>query len=1729
MSLIFTICWSVINLVNILYFSKNGKLTKFKNWDQPLGDSSDWWADHRGAPPDYCKIYVASLKKYNFKVFPLSRNRMGNSDVTLTYQQLLHYVNQTNYKNIWKGAFNRYPNSYANSTHQTSHSNSSSTSSSSLPTRGVPVVTYDELLREIIKRMYNCRIVHYKLDYIYAPPPDSREASAMDKPGVENLYSALCAIETSTHYYLIYDNCIEYTLLDCVTHSPAILEESYNKILFLIYQLIALVKNLHEMGLLLGEITMNDIYLRENLFLQVFPVLRSNIFQYKATAPTTTNCHKSATNERNPDDSHTNRGMLRSQMSIPREPLSSTTYGHYSLRDYCRMWCTGELSNYDYLTVLNNAVGRRMDVPEYHHIMPWVSDLEHRNGQNWRDFHKSKFRLNKGDPQLELTYQTQEKSVSDETSNAIPHHVTDVLSEITYYVYKARRTPQKLLCKQVRPNWVPAEYPVSIQRLQEWTPDECIPEFYSDPQIFKSIHEDLPDLEVPKWATCPEDFIQKHREALESQHVSERLHHWIDLNYGYKLSGAAAVKAKNVCLSLVDDHRNLCRRGLVQLFSHPHPARIIANGAQEKCPPRISWKLERGRSTENVFQLEPVDRVNDVALERSSSFYTTVLPSGPIKLPLDYNPLAHLNAVEEMEVFLNRTFSMKSQEYDHPKSIAQEERPGDEQKERDCFGDMPMGYTNRLFEDGGHSQTEQFTATTMTNYKQTVAQARARELQIVGCLIVELLLVSKLRPSLVDQNGLSFERRLATCREVFNRERLSLPKCIEYPLQILLESRGENGKADVVLTERGLPPPSAHQFLQPLLNNSLFPFPHEYVQVMSILGTIFRFDRLVQLLDLYSFEGTHRTESARLSIQRKLVRCKINLCVAQMEGLLTAKGYDQFDSLEIILPFFVEMLNAEDSSAMAAWNLFDMVAASLGTEKTKQYLLAPILNLYENKTGAAEGSRRISKVSKEIKLYHHSLLLRLIVRFGLKTFLENFITPLVEAVGGIKDEVIVQEEHLVNKTSRDSITQAPKNASDGVHAEAVQKIEEEIFNLEIAEDDFMLKTPEGLSGDPVGQSTPANSKSVGGVKTRKVIKSKTGQSKSEVSFVSLIWLSHRLGCVLTTRYVTRKLLKMLTLCYVGEENLLPEVVDADTSPNTHLRLSSFTVTNSRVCGDQKAARVLDCLTSISVLFGEQLILIQYFPHLSELVALCKKKIVASLEGALISGLELIKHLVPYLNDTILMEQLQGTFLQNFIHPIIRILATSPMPGGFLARSVLARKLIDTIYILAIRIGREMTKEHLCVPALQRFFSIFNRAQDDAGSIKSAGSDDSEVDQRLQIFEDIQMVFTPEFAFSCYVPFLNYLGESVMQSALKNFPLILVLCQEHEKPPGRESNSFVERREAVEEEGEGGLRVDHRSSSRDIANELLSAAMDASITECSNSFGSQVIGNRIEMRKDRMPDATVAVNDVLGLVTYKTEKINMARHLRGNWLAYWEHENCRPDKDESWLDVKQIKLQTFTGHVNAVKNLLVLDNENSFMSASKDKTVKLWSLKSEGDGTKMCQAQWTYGNHKKSVHSLAFLESMRLAVSCDSTVHVWDPFVGAPVGQLERYAGVSVIKTCPTPSALVMAGTMDSTVKIIDVRCMAYVVNDWKLTNMASGPVRSIAMAPSGNWMTVGLSSGQLYNLDTRMGMILSSWRPTEGELLQVAVPNEEQIITSTLDHNISVWSVADGVQQFEFQ
>ena len=53
---------------------------------------------------------------------------------------------------------------------------------------------------------------------------------------------------------------------------------------------------------------------------------------------------------------------------------------------------------------------------------------------------------------------------------------------------------------------------------------------------------------LPAWASTPEEFVAIHRAALESDYVSQNLHQWIDLIFGYKQRGKDAELADNGAL-----------------------------------------------------------------------------------------------------------------------------------------------------------------------------------------------------------------------------------------------------------------------------------------------------------------------------------------------------------------------------------------------------------------------------------------------------------------------------------------------------------------------------------------------------------------------------------------------------------------------------------------------------------------------------------------------------------------------------------------------------------------------------------------------------------------------------------------------------------------------------------------------------------------------------------------------------------------------------------------------------------------------------------------------------------------------------------------------------------------------------------------------------------------------------------------------------------------------------
>ncbi|CAM6117206.1 unnamed protein product [Calypogeia fissa] len=441
-----------------------------------------------------------------------------------------------------------------------------------------------------------------------------------------NLAPILGLLQGQSYLYVIYP-ALPFTFQSLLYFSPGALEDDL-QIPFLIFQVLSAVAYSHKQGLIHGDLRPSNILLTDNLWCLVTGFLQSP----KRNIPKSVRAD-TLSNHGDP----VSRDEALGRRIVQPEP--SIVDFASDLRKIIKGWWAGHVSNYDYLLLLNKLAGRRWADPCFHTVMPWVIDFsvkpDHTANTGWRDLTKSKWRLAKGDEQLDFTYASAE----------MPHHVSDeCLSELAVCIYKARQLPLLVLRRIVRSVYEPNEYPANMQRLYQWTPDECIPEFYSDIHIFESIHPGMNSLAVPTWAKDAKEFIALHRDALESDRVSSQIHHWIDLTFGYKLSGEAAVTAKNVTLSTVAPSvpRSSGRR---QLFSKPHPRRQHSRGNAN-----FDLKVTDSQRSNNASEIEELDPLENTSAlsDRLKTGLTSEVQGYDSHLS---EPVSTLEALEEVSSF----------------------------------------------------------------------------------------------------------------------------------------------------------------------------------------------------------------------------------------------------------------------------------------------------------------------------------------------------------------------------------------------------------------------------------------------------------------------------------------------------------------------------------------------------------------------------------------------------------------------------------------------------------------------------------------------------------------------------------------------------------------------------------------------------------------------------------------------------------------------------------------------------------------------------------------------------------------------------------------------------------------------------------------------------------------------------------------------------------------------
>ncbi|KAK8061344.1 WD repeat and FYVE domain-containing protein [Apiospora phragmitis] len=280
-----------------------------------------------------------------------------------------------------------------------------------------------------------------------------------------------------------------------------------------------------------------------------------------------------------------------------------------------RKWQRGEMSNFHYLMLVNTMAGRTFNDLTQYPVFPWIladytsEELDLEDPATYRDLSKP---MGAQTPSRRADAMERFNAAVEMEDQAPFHYGTHYSSAMVVASYLIRLPPfvqshvtmqggtfdhADRLFYSVERTWH------SASRERGSDVRELIPEFFYLPDFLTNINGydfgtrqgsggKVNDVALPPWAKGdPKIFIAKHREALESPYVSQNLHSWIDLVFGYKQLGEAAVQNVNVFSPL--SYRGAMDLDNAGADEREHATSVIYNFGQT--PHQVFTKPHPGR------------------------------------------------------------------------------------------------------------------------------------------------------------------------------------------------------------------------------------------------------------------------------------------------------------------------------------------------------------------------------------------------------------------------------------------------------------------------------------------------------------------------------------------------------------------------------------------------------------------------------------------------------------------------------------------------------------------------------------------------------------------------------------------------------------------------------------------------------------------------------------------------------------------------------------------------------------------------------------------------------------------------------------------------------------------------------------------------------------------------------------------------------------------------------
>ena len=350
----------------------------------------------------------------------------------------------------------------------------------------------------------------------------------------------------------------------------------------------------------IGEVHLRRFNLRRSA-LEVFLVDHTNFFLNFVSSKRRNKVFTKILSQRPPN-------MVPNTGRSPKDILKSS--------GLTQKWINREISNFEYLMHLNTIAGRSYNDLSQYPIFPWIladytSDrLDVTDSATFRDLSKPMGVQN----EKHVEEIRQKYDNFEDPSGVVSkfHYGTHYSNSAMVLHYLVRVEPFTTLHIQLQSgrfdvadrqfHSIPQTYSSLLNNINDVK--ELIPEFYYFPDFLLNHNyfdlgklqgkkQRVNDVILPAWASSVDDFVRKHRNALESEYVSSHLHEWIDLIFGHKQKGRAAEECLNVfyycCYegavnldAITDPAEREALEGMIQnfgqvpcqLLKEPHPSRI---------------------------------------------------------------------------------------------------------------------------------------------------------------------------------------------------------------------------------------------------------------------------------------------------------------------------------------------------------------------------------------------------------------------------------------------------------------------------------------------------------------------------------------------------------------------------------------------------------------------------------------------------------------------------------------------------------------------------------------------------------------------------------------------------------------------------------------------------------------------------------------------------------------------------------------------------------------------------------------------------------------------------------------------------------------------------------------------------------------------------------------------------------------------------------------------------